>query len=129
MLSTSHLFIVGYHHVFVTSMDLSINTRFNFSDTHFCFSNEIANMNSVPNSELQLLCLLQRQQVLLDEQAAILLVRRRRRIRNRRRGISCWVRLWFSKERRLQFGHYDHFGQLNFNNSSSIFSGFLRMLD
>ena len=76
-------FVVGSHCIFVTSRDLSINTRFNFSETHFCFNNDIVNMNSLQNSELLLpLCLLQGQQALLDEQVALLMVRGIQNIQN-----------------------------------------------
>ena len=45
---------VGSHCVFVTSRDLSITTRFNFSDTRFCFNNDIVNIieprHEIPNN-------------------------------------------------------------------------------
>ena len=122
-------FVVGSHYVFVTSRDLSINTRFNFSETHFCFNNDTVKMNSVQNSELllPLKCLLQGQQALFDKQVALLMVRRRRHIRNRRRCRSCWVRPWLSEERRLQFGHYDRLlAELRMGDQQSFFN-FLRM--
>ena len=87
-------FVVGSHCVFVTCRNLSINTRFGFSDTHFCF-NTISQHEHVHNSELLLsLCLLRGQQALLDEQFVFLMVRKRRRVRNRRRRRSCWVHPW-----------------------------------
>ena len=99
-------FVVGSHCVFVTSRDLSINTKFNFSDTNFCFNRYTVNVNSAQNSELLLpLCLLQGQQALLDENVTLLVVRGLRIWKRRRR--SCWVRHWLSEVRRLQFGHYD----------------------
>ena len=94
-------FAVGFHCVFVTSRDLSINTRFNFSDIYFCSNNDTVNMDSLQNPELLLpLNLLQGQQALLNEQVALFMLRRRRCIRNRKRRRSCWVRPWLSEERR-----------------------------
>ena len=110
-----------------TSWDSGINTRFYFSDTHFCFNNDTVNMDSVQNPELLLpLCLLQGQQALLNEQVALLKVRRRRCIQNRRRR-SCLVRHWLSEERRPQFGHYDRLlAELRMEDQQSFFH-FLRM--
>ena len=66
-------FVVGYHCGFPTSRDLNINTRFNFSDTHFCFDNDTVKTNSVQTSELLLpLCLLQGQLALLNEHFTLL---------------------------------------------------------
>ena len=93
-LPRSRTFEVVSRCVFVTSRDLSINTKFNFSDTHFCFKTGIVTMNSVHNSELLLpLCLLQGMQALFDEQVALLMlmVRRIRCTQCRGRRRSSWV--------------------------------------
>ena len=47
-------FELGSHRVLCTSKDKRINTRFDLSDTHFCFNNSTVNKNSVSNTELLL---------------------------------------------------------------------------
>ena len=84
-------FAVDSHCVFVTSRYLSINTRFNFSYTSFCFNHDTVSMNP-KNSTFQLpLVLLQEHHTLPDEEVGLLMVQRRRR-GNRRRPRSCLVR-------------------------------------
>ena len=101
-------FLVVSHCVFVTSRDLSINTKFGFSDTHFCFNNDKSTWTCTQLWITTATLSPSRATGSAWWTVRFFMVRRRRRIRNRRRSRSCWVRPWLWW--------------------SSISSGYLRML-
>ena len=93
------MFVVGSHCIFVTSGDLSISTRFNFSDT------PVSTIIQYSRHELGTKFWITSASLSPAQQVALLMVRRKRIPNKRHR--SCWVRPWLSEVRRLQFGHYD----------------------